>query len=123
MVVAAADVKKKYDVAYTQVLATTTFLEEQCAATILTGEACTAAAMIEPPSPTLTPTTAGRVARSDDDYEAIVIANIHVHATDVQNIHCLISVALDLSSIDYAQWHNNVVLTLGYYSLSPVMCS
>jgi hypothetical protein len=39
--------------------------------------------MIEPPSPTLTPTTTGRAARSDDDYEAIVIANIHVHATDV----------------------------------------
>jgi hypothetical protein len=38
MVVAAADVKKKYDVAYTQVLATTTLLEEQCAATILTGK-------------------------------------------------------------------------------------
>jgi hypothetical protein len=54
----------------------------------------------------------------DDDYKAAVIANIHVEAVGVQNIRSLISVTLDLSSTNYAWWHDNVLLTLGHYSLS-----
>jgi hypothetical protein len=36
----------------------------------------------------------------------------------VQNIHSLISVTLDLSSSHYSRWRDNVLLTLGCYSLS-----
>jgi hypothetical protein len=53
----------------------------------------------------------GRAAPSDDDYEAIVIANIHVQATSVQNILSLVSVTLDLSSTHYARWRDNVIFT------------
>jgi hypothetical protein len=64
------------------------------------------------------PSPAGHAAPSDDDYEAAVIANIHIQATGVQNIHSLISVMLDPSSTHYARWRNNVLLTLRRYSLS-----
>jgi hypothetical protein len=78
MVVAATNAKK-YDVARARVLATTTLLEEEEHATVvLIEEACTMAALIEPPSPTPAPTLAGRATPSDDDYEAAVIANIHI---------------------------------------------
>jgi hypothetical protein len=119
MVVVAVDAKKKYDAACAWVLATTILLkEEQRTAAVLIEEARISVAMIEPPSPTLTLAPAGRATRSDDDYEAAVITNIHVQATGMQNIHCLISVALDLSSANYARWHDNVMLTLRHYSLS-----
>jgi hypothetical protein len=39
----------------------------------------------------------------------------------VQNICSLISVTLDLSSTHYTYWRDNVMLTLGYYSLSDHM--
>jgi hypothetical protein len=81
-------------------------------ATALTEEARAAVALIEPPSPMSPPTPVGRTAPSDDDYKVTVIANIHVQAAGVQNIHSLISVTLDLSSSNYAQWCNNVLLTL-----------
>jgi hypothetical protein len=52
--------------------------------------------LIEPPSPTLTLATTGRAAPSGDDYEAAVIANIHIQAVGMQNINSLISVMLNL---------------------------
>jgi hypothetical protein len=84
MVAAAADAKK-YDAARAQVLATTALLEEERAAAALAEKARVAAALIEPPSPMPTPppAPAGHAAPSDDDYEATVIANIHVQAVDV----------------------------------------
>jgi hypothetical protein len=119
MVAAAADAKKKYDAAHAQVLATTALLEEeQRVAAALTEEARTMAALIEPPSPTPPPAPTGRVAPSDDDYEAAVITNINVQAASVQNIRSLVSVMLDLSSSNYVWWHNNALLTLARYSLS-----
>jgi hypothetical protein len=88
MVVATVDAKKKYDAACAWVLATTILLkEEQHTAVILIEEARISVAMIEPPSPTLTLAPTGRATRSDDDYEAAVITNIHVQATGMQNIH------------------------------------
>jgi hypothetical protein len=45
---------------------------------ILAEEARVVAALIEPPSPTPPLTPADRDAPSGDDYEAAVIANIHV---------------------------------------------
>jgi hypothetical protein len=119
MVATATDTKKQYDVALARVLATTVLLEEeQRTATVLAEEAHAAAALIEPPSPTPPPAPTGHAASSDDDYEAIAIANIHVHAVGMQNIRSLVSVTLDLSSTHYARWRNNVLLTLGHYSLS-----
>jgi hypothetical protein len=79
VMVATAVNAKKYDAARTRVLAATTLLEEEkCAATILVEEARAAAAQIKPPSLTSPPGPVGRVAPSDDDYEIVVIANIHV---------------------------------------------
>jgi hypothetical protein len=119
MIAAAADAKKKYDTADARVLAATTLLkEEQCAAAVLTREAHAAAALIEPPSPTLPLDLTSRAASSDDDYEAAIITNIHVQVIGVKNICSLISVTLDLSSAHYARWCDNVLLTLGRYSLS-----
>jgi hypothetical protein len=54
---------------------------------------------------------------SDDDYEATVIANIHVQVAGVRNIHSLVTVTLDVSSAHYAWWRDNVLLTLERYSL------
>jgi hypothetical protein len=75
------------------------------------------ATMIEPPSPTPPMAPAGDAALLDDDYEAAIIANVHVQAADVQNIRSLILVTLDLSVTHYAWWRDNVLLTLGRYSL------
>jgi hypothetical protein len=36
----------------------------------------------------------------------------------MQNIHSLVSVMLDLSSMHYAWWHDNILLTLRCYTLS-----
>jgi hypothetical protein len=79
-------------------------------------------ALIESLSPTSPPAPAGCAAPSDDDYEAAVIANIHVQAVRVQNICSLVSVTLDLSSAHYAWWRDNVLLTLRRYSLSLITC-
>jgi hypothetical protein len=87
-------------------------------AAVLAQVARIAMALIEPPSPTPPPGPAGRVAPLDDDYEAAIITNIQVQAADVQNICSLISVRLDLSSMNYARWHDNVLLILGCYFLS-----
>jgi hypothetical protein len=104
MVPAATDTKNKYDATRAQVLAATALLEEEkCVATVLVEEACTAVALIEPPSHTPPLAPVGRVAPSDDDYEAVIITNIHVQATAVQNICSLIMVTLDLSSKHYAR--------------------
>jgi hypothetical protein len=117
VVVAAA--KKKYNAAHARVLPTTALLEEEERVTIvLTEEAHATAALIEPPLPTPPLAPAGHAAPSDDDYEAVIIANIHVQTVAVQNIHSLISVSLDLSSMHYARWCNKVLLTLRCYSLS-----
>jgi hypothetical protein len=63
------------------------------------------------------PTLASHATSSDDDYKVVVIANIHVQATGVQNIRSLISVMLDLSFMHYVRWRNNVLFTLTRYSL------
>jgi hypothetical protein len=119
MVAAATNVKKRYDATRTRVLAATALLEEeQCTVVILIEEAHVMVALIEPPSPTLPPAPIGGAALSDDDYEAIIITNIHVQAISVQNICSLISVMLDLSSTHYTRWRDSILLTLGRYSLS-----
>jgi hypothetical protein len=70
---------KKYDAARAWVLTATALLEEEeRMATILIEEARAVAALIEPPLPTPPPAPAGRAAPSDDDYDAAIIANIHV---------------------------------------------
>jgi hypothetical protein len=118
MVAAAADVKE-YNAARARVLAATVLLEEeQRAATALAEEARAVAALIEPPSPMPPLAPTGRAAPLDDDYEAAVIANIHVQAAGVQNFCSPISVTLELCSSDYARWRDNVLLTLGRYSRS-----
>jgi hypothetical protein len=52
-----------------------------------------------------------------DDYEAAVIANLHLQASGVQNIRSLVSVVLDGSSAHYPHCHENVLLTLQHYAL------
>jgi hypothetical protein len=101
MVTTITDVKKWYDVGRNRVLATTALLEEEeRTATVLAEEARATAALIEPPLPTLPAVPTGPATSSNDDYEA---ANIHVQAANVQNIHSIIWVTLDLSSTHYAR--------------------
>jgi hypothetical protein len=77
--VAATADAKKYDTFHTRLLAITALLEEEDHVfAALAKEARAALALIEPPSPMLPLAPAGRVAPLDDDYEAAVIANIHV---------------------------------------------
>jgi hypothetical protein len=112
---------KKYDAASARALAGTMLLEEEHATVILAEEVRTVVALVEPPSPTLPPpppALAGHAAPSDDDYEATVITNINVQDAGVQNICSRISVTLDLSSAHYDRWRDNILLTLGRYSLS-----
>jgi hypothetical protein len=119
MVATTANAIKKYDATHTRVLATTTLLEEEKrAAAVLTEEAHAAVTLIKAPTPTPPQAPASHAAPSDDDYEAAVITNIHVKAASVQNIRSLVSVSLDLSSTHYAQWCDNILLTLERYSLS-----
>jgi hypothetical protein len=119
MITAATDVKKRYDAARAWDLTTTALLEEeQLMTAILTKEARAAVAMIKATSPTPPLASASGTASSDNDYEAVIIGNIHVQASSVQNICSLISVTLDLSSAHYARWCHNVLLTVGRYSLS-----
>jgi hypothetical protein len=104
MVTTMTDMKKRYDVGCGRVLATTALLEEEeHTATVLAKEARATAALIEPPLPMLPAVPTGPATSSNDDYEATVIANIHVQAASVQNIHSIIWVTLDLSSTHYAR--------------------
>jgi hypothetical protein len=83
-VTAAIDAKKRYDAAHARVLTATALLEEKEHVTIVfvkEGHATTV--LIEPPSPTSPPGPARGTALSNDDYEAKVIANVHIQAADV----------------------------------------
>jgi hypothetical protein len=79
MVATTVDARKRYDATHARVLAATKLLEEeQRVAAILAKEAHIAAVLIEAPSPMPPPAPVGHAAPSDDNYEAIVIANIHI---------------------------------------------
>jgi hypothetical protein len=125
MVTAAETVKKKADAARARVLlAVALLVEEQWTAAALADEARTAAIMIEPPLPTSKTETGGpSLAPDTTDYEAAVIANLHVQATGVQNIRSLVLVVLDVSSTHYARWRDNVLLTLRRYALADHVLS
>jgi hypothetical protein len=83
-VTAAIDAKKRYDAAHARVLAATALLEEKEHVTIVfVNEGHAMTVLIEPPSPTSPPGPARGTALSNDDYEAKVIANVHIRAADV----------------------------------------
>jgi hypothetical protein len=119
MVTAADTMKKKADAARARVLAAAALLEEeQQTAAALADEACAVVFLIEPPPPTSkTETGSPSLTPGTADYEAAVIANLHVQAFDVPNICSLVSVMLDSSSRHYARWRDNVLLTLRWYAL------
>jgi hypothetical protein len=83
MVTAAIDAKKRYDAASAFLSATTLLEEEERIAAVLVKEARVAAILIETPSPTSPLAPTGGAAPSDDDYEAAIIASIHVQAAGV----------------------------------------
>jgi hypothetical protein len=105
MVTAADTVKKKADAARARVLAAAALLEEeQRTAAALADEACAVVFLIEPPPPTSkTETGSPSLTPGTANYEAAVIANLHVQAFDVPNICSLVSVMLDSSSRHYAR--------------------
>jgi hypothetical protein len=80
MVTAVETVKKKADAARARVLAAAALLEEEQHTTVaLTDEAHAAAFLIEPPPPTSKMETGDpSLAPDTADYEAAVIANLHV---------------------------------------------
>jgi hypothetical protein len=55
--------------------------------------------------------------------DATVIAMLHAQVCGVQNIRSLISTVLDPSSTSYAQWHDQVLLTLKRYELADHILS
>jgi hypothetical protein len=125
MVTTAETTKKKADAARARVLAAAALLEEeQQTAATLEDEARAASFLIEPPPPTSKTETGGpSLAPNTVDYEAAVIANLHVQATGVLNICSLVSVVLDSSSTHYARWRDNVLLTLRRYALTDHVLS
>jgi len=50
-------------------------------------------------------------------HEAAAIANLHAQAVAVQNIRALVPVVLDLNASNYTRWHDQLLLTVGKYSL------
>jgi hypothetical protein len=78
MVVVATDPKKRYDASRAQILTAIALLEEEeRVAAVLAEETHAAIALVEPPSPTLPLAPADGAAPSNNDYEAIIIANVH----------------------------------------------
>jgi hypothetical protein len=124
MVAAAEDAKKKAVVARTPVLAAIVLLEqEQRAAAQLDAAARAAVRLIEPLAPPSNRVPDNSSSSNPDDYEAAVIANLHLQASGVQNIRSLVSVVLDSSSVHYARWRENVLLTLRRYALADHVLS
>jgi hypothetical protein len=88
--------------ARTRVCAITLLLkEEQASAAALQVEATTAALQVA-----LTTTSSS------------IVTMLHVLTCGVQNIRYLVSAVLDPSSIGYAHWHDQVLVTLKCYALA-----
>jgi hypothetical protein len=79
--------------------------------------------LIKPPTPPSNPAPDNSSSSNPDDYEAAIIANLHLQASGVQNIRSLVSVVLDSSSTHYIHWPENVLLTLGRYALADHVLS
>jgi hypothetical protein len=92
--------------------------QEQRVATVLNEAAWATVRLIEAPAPPSTPAPDGSSSSTVDDYEVVVIANLHIQASGIQNIRSLVMVVLDASSAHYARWRDNVLLTLRRYALS-----
>jgi hypothetical protein len=103
MVAAAEDAKKKAAAARTHVLAAAALLEQVQRAVAQLDEAARAVVrLIKPPAPPSNPAPDNSSSSNPDNYEAVVIANLHLQASGVQNIRSLVSVVLDSSSAHYA---------------------
>jgi hypothetical protein len=114
MVDAAKDMKKKAEAVRAWALAAVTLMEDkQHSAAALEEEACDAALWITDPSPPPKPETGGPSQPSDAaDYKATVVTNLHIQPASVHNICSLVSIMLDPTSMHYARWCDNVLLTL-----------
>jgi hypothetical protein len=124
MVVAVDEVKKKAIAVRTRVLVAAMLLEQEQHATAALNEvAQDVVRLIEVSTPPSTTAPDGSSSSNTDDYEATVITNLHVQAFDVQNILSPVSVLLDASSMHYAHWRDNVLLTLWRYALSDHVLS
>jgi hypothetical protein len=55
---------------------------------------------------------------NSSSYEGIVIANLHIQAVVVLNVHSLENIILDATSSNYAWWHDNIMLALMIYALA-----
>jgi hypothetical protein len=79
MVVVADKATKKVVAVHTRVLMTAVLLEqEQCTAATLDEAAWAAIRMIGAPTPPSTLTLVGSLSSNIDDYEAVVITNLHI---------------------------------------------
>ena len=52
-------------------------------------------------------------------HEAAALLNLHAQAVAVQNIRSLVLIVLDVNSGSYSKWHEQFLLTLGKYSVTP----
>jgi hypothetical protein len=87
--------------------------EEHASVAALEAEAAAAAPQL---APTTTSSSTPPFPSSGGD--ATVIAMLHAQAYGVQNIHSLVSTVLDSSSVGYARWHDQDLLTLKHYELT-----
>jgi hypothetical protein len=124
MVAAVEDAKKKAATTRTRVLAAAALLkQEHCVTAQLDGAARAVVRLIVQPAPPSNPVPNNSSSSNPDDYEAAVIANLHLQAFGVQNIRSLVSVVLNSSSAHYAHWCENVLLTLRHYALANHLLS
>jgi hypothetical protein len=57
-------------------------------------------------------------ATNSSSYKDTIIANIHIQAAAVLNVHSLVNIALDATSDNYARWRDNMLLALTRYALT-----
>src|SRR5688500_8764355 len=54
---------------------------------------------------------------SSSSYEATVVAGLHLQAASVLNVRSLVNIVLDSTSVNYASWHDLMMLALERYAL------
>jgi hypothetical protein len=55
---------------------------------------------------------------TSSSYEDTVVANLHIQAAAVPNVHSLVNIILDATSDNYARWRDNMLLALTSYALA-----
>jgi hypothetical protein len=60
---------------------------------------------------------------TSSEYEAAVIADLHMQAAGIQNIWSLVTIVLEVTSTDVSRWRDQILLTLKRFSLADHVLS